>query len=624
MNGKSTHSESHLESLKRRYREREEAFKSDADRARSRARALAVVRLLTFFGALVPLIFAPAVMGQALSWTIAVAALVAFVISIRAQNRANEESAFRVALAEINSAEQAVLAGNFSRQSDGLEFKPDYHDYANDLDLFGSRSLYAWLSRAGTFSGRARLANWLLREGQPDEVESILQRQEAVDDLATRLEWRQRFQARAHLLKDDPSDRQALKAWMTRPSKILYHSFWTWTSRTLPIVTLTLWALALVQMWVPGLLGIVATDWAGLFSLLQLILAASHLKHTQAEHAGVSRRMALLERYAKLFEAVEEVKFKAPLLNQWKDGLGSGPRRASATMHRLAGIISSFDMRLNMIMAIVLNAVLLWDIRCVRKLEQWRAEHSADVDAWFEDLGRFDAMLGLATMRDHEKEFCWPDPKATDVVLDAQNLGHPLLPGASRVGNNLRQPPGHLTVITGANMAGKSTFLRSVGVNLVLANLGAPVCASSFRFKPMRVFSSMRTTDSLADGESYFFAELVRLEKLTRRLEAGESLFAMVDEMLKGTNSRDQHAGSLALARRMVELQGNGLLATHDLDLGRLAEELPGKVNNRCFEVFTEGDQMTFDYHLRNGICQNLNATFLMRRMGIMPEQKKS
>ena len=205
-------------------------------------------------------------------------------------------------------------------------------------------------------------------------------------------------------------------------------------------------------------------------------------------------------------------------------------------------------------------------------------------------------------------------------MMDAIELGHPLLDPSTRIDNDMNlAKPGEFLIITGANMAGKSTFLRTVGVNLILAMNGAVTCAKSFKFAPIEMLTSVRATDSLQDHESYFYAELKRLKMLIDKLKEGKPIFIIVDEMLRGTNSRDKQEGSRQFIMQLMELKGVGMIATHDLSLGTLQDEFPDYAKNKRFEVDITDGHLSFDYKLRDGISQNLNATFLMKKMGIMP-----
>jgi DNA mismatch repair ATPase MutS len=293
--------------------------------------------------------------------------------------------------------------------------------------------------------------------------------------------------------------------------------------------------------------------------------------------------------------------------------------KASASIKELSSITRAFDQRLNAFAAFVLNATILWDVVCMFRLEKWKASAKDELPDWFEVLSEFDSLVSLGNFAYNHPDFNLPEIQQDPFAMKGIEMGHVLLDPNIRIDNTLElEGDGQYIIITGANMAGKSTFLRTVGTNLVLAMLGAPVCAKQFTFSPLKLHTSVRATDSLQDHESYFYAELVRLKAIVDRLKNGERLFVILDEMLRGTNSRDKQTGSRGFIEQLINLKGMGLVATHDLSLGSLMEEHPERVRNMRFEVDILEDRLEFDYKLKPGISQNLNATFLMKKMGIM------
>ncbi|MCF8366649.1 MAG: hypothetical protein K9H16_12750 [Bacteroidales bacterium] len=261
---------------------------------------------------------------------------------------------------------------------------------------------------------------------------------------------------------------------------------------------------------------------------------------------------------------------------------------------------------------------MLWDILQARRLENWRNTHRDDVEEWFEILAYFDSLSSLACFWYNHPGFVLPEPQEKQFLLEAKDCGHPLLKAATRVDNPVSFAGWrNFIIVTGANMAGKSTYLRSVAINFILAMTGAPVCATQFAFSPAGIFTSIRTRDNLLESESYFFAELKRLKAIIDKLESGEKLFIILDEILKGTNSKDKQEGSKALLKQLIRFDSAGLIATHDLTLGALIDEYPANIRNKRFEVEIKNDELDFDYKLKDGISQNLNATFLMKKMGI-------
>jgi len=270
-------------------------------------------------------------------------------------------------------------------------------------------------------------------------------------------------------------------------------------------------------------------------------------------------------------------------------------------------------------MGFFINWLFLWDLQSIIKLERWKKQNMNSVETWFNALAEADVLQSLGNYSFNNQEFIMPNISQEVAVFNAKDIGHPLINKSTRVDNNLIfNGYGKFVIVTGANMAGKSTFLRTVGVNLVLAMKGVPVCAKEMTFSPIEIFSSMRTNDSLKGNKSYFFSELSRLKKIIDKLEKGDNLFIILDEILKGTNSLDKKKGSKAFLKKLINYKCKGLIATHDLALGELENEFPDNIKNICFEVITKDKDIEFDYKLYDGITQNLNASFLMKKMGIV------
>jgi DNA mismatch repair ATPase MutS len=260
---------------------------------------------------------------------------------------------------------------------------------------------------------------------------------------------------------------------------------------------------------------------------------------------------------------------------------------------------------------------LFWHIRYGRLVEKWSVTEKSHINKWFLAMGRFDAFVSMSGFAYNHPGYNYPEI-APNFIFEAKALGHPLINRKTCVKNDVYIPKrSFFLVVTGANMAGKSTYLRTVGLNHIIGAMGMPVCADSLVFSPIQLVTNLRTADSLADNESYFFAELKRLKMIIDRLQSGEELFIVLDEILKGTNSEDKQKGSLALMKQLISLQANGIIATHDLVLGTLEKEYPANIKNYRFEADIENENLSFTYKIREGIAQNMNASFLMRKMGI-------
>lgn len=261
----------------------------------------------------------------------------------------------------------------------------------------------------------------------------------------------------------------------------------------------------------------------------------------------------------------------------------------------------------------------MFNLHLLLKVEKWKTQNSEKVPDWFDAIASFDAVSSLANFAYNNPGFTFPEIAPGSFTFKADDLGHPLIAEDQRIVNNVDiEGWNQFYIITGANMSGKSTFLRTIGVNYILAMAGAPVCAGNLIFYPIQIHSSIRTSDSLVKHESYFYAELKRLKQIIDELEGGEQKLILLDEILKGTNSRDKQAGSIALIEQLLKYKSVGLFATHDLALGELAGQYPDNVKNLCFEIEIADAKMVIDYKLHQGVCKNLNATFLMKNMGIL------
>ncbi len=378
--------------------------------------------------------------------------------------------------------------------------------------------------------------------------------------------------------------------------------------------------IPILSILVPVLIGFSLLPLYGaLYYVIPLALVAFQARRILHEQNRLGRFVKLFKKYAGLLGLLEAANFKAAHLTKLQQQLQHKNQTASKIVHKLSGILWGLETRNNLIMAFLLNAFLVWDLRYMVRLEIWRRDFGQEFEQWLDIIGQAEVLNSLATLYYNRPDLSFPLLPDGDFCLQMESGGHPLIDPATRVDNDLSfDHKGQIKIITGANMAGKSTLLRTVGINLLLAMLGAPVCAKKFIFTPVQMRTSVRTNDSLGDNESYFYAELIKLQRIMEDLRNDQVLFVIVDEMLKGTNSRDKHTGSVGLVKQLIKRGAVGLVATHDVELGQLIREYPDNIENKCFEVEITGEKLHFDYLLRSGISQNLNATFLMKQMGIM------
>lgn len=588
------------------YRSRLEHFTRLGKEAQSKLKRLSLLRLAIFLVTLV-LVYFSVGWGAYAVVLVAVAGLAAFVFTLIRYVHLQRLFQAYESLATLNNNELRALKGDCSAFDAGAELTDPDHPYSSDLDIFGEQGVFQYLNRSATWQGRQRLASWLTDPLL--DAQKIRRRQGAVDEMAGRPDMRQEFRVTGLQLSEQPTDRDDLLAWVGEPAEF---DHWHFRFLVALVSFLSVTVLALVGFSVlPPVLLL-------LYMFVPFGILGVYLRRINRIYRRLSHKSALVKKYSGLLAILEKERFVSDEMESLVSKLtGKHGSPAEATRH-LSGILNLLDQRNNMLMGFLLNFLFLWDILQIMRTERWRSMHRGDLAGWLETVAETDAICSLANFRFNHPGSVFPMIDPEGPALDAADLGHPLIPPKDRV-DNPAQIPGmkHFTVITGANMAGKSTYLRTVGVSLVLAMAGSAVIARSMTFQPVRLVTGIRTRDSLQKNESYFYAELKKLKFIMDRLSAGERLVILLDEILKGTNSRDKQSGSIALVERLLRFDAAGFIATHDLALGELERDHPGQINNKSFEVVIENDLLVFDYRLKDGIARQMNATFLMKKMGI-------
>jgi DNA mismatch repair ATPase MutS len=568
---------------------------------------LSLLRLGAFFGG-ITIIWVTFTIGT-LWGTVSVAVFVSlFCFLLFSYSKHIRKRDFFNNLVIINENEASALSGNISIFGSGTCYIDKSHDFSDDIDLFGSDSLFQFLNRTCTENGSKILAGWL---SDPLPLsKQLASRQEAIKELAENNKWYQEFLAFGLLSPIRNGDIEALLAWVGEKGDYKNRLFGLLTGYILPAITIISLLLLTVGM-------VHYSVFTSLF-LINLLVVGSQLKKTNRIHNLVSKKYEFLSTAASLLEVVKNKSFSSSLLSEMRNELAGTSQSAFKSIKRLSRILQSFDSRMNMLIGFALNGLFLWDLQCVFSLQKWKSESKESLSGWLNVIGQIDALISIANFAFNNTDFVYPEKSAGEVVIKANSLGHPLIDEKRRVSNDFEiLRPGSVHIITGANMAGKSTFLRTVAVNFILAMIGAPVCASAMTFLPMKIFSSMRTSDSLSQNESYFYAELKRLKELKIMLGKDKNVFFLLDEILKGTNSTDKSIGSKLFLEKIILLGGTGIIATHDISLGELEKTHRGKVHNQCFEIDIDGEKVSFDYKLRKGITQKMNAALLMKQMGI-------
>ncbi|AGC46910.1 MutS domain-containing protein [Myxococcus stipitatus DSM 14675] len=488
----------------------------------------------------------------------------------------------------------------------GERFASPSHLYTPDLDVFGQGSLFQLLNETATRAGEERLASWL---SAPASVETVEARQGAARELAPRVDFRQDLCVDARTVAKEKADPALFIQWAEAGPSLTSIRWSRPLALLLPPVTLALFILGEVGV-LPG-----SSVWAGLAA--QLAVAVATRRTLRKMDEAVEKGEQGFVRYAPLFERMESQRFEHPLLRNLQQGLQpQGEPPVSAHFHRFSQLFSLIEFKRHQFHPLV-HWLTLWDIHALFALENWRAKHGAHLRHWFESLAELEALSCVAGLAHDRPAFAWPTLEARGPVMEAKQLGHPLLDAP--VPNDVALPgPGHALVITGSNMSGKTTLMRAMGTNVVLALAGAPVCATSLRLSPLQVLTSMRVKDSLERGVSYFYAEVQRIKAVldAARAANGQALF-LLDEILLGTNTRERQLASREVLRLLLSTGAAGAVTTHDLSLTALAEEAGAHVLNVHFRDHLEDGKMVFDYTLREGVVDTTNALRVLRLAGV-------
>jgi DNA mismatch repair ATPase MutS len=488
-------------------------------------------------------------------------------------------------LIHINEDELKALEGKYTQFEDGVQFTPHDHLYANDMDVFGRASLYQFLNRTTSELGAEKLAIWLL---SPANKETILQRQIAVKELATKNEWRQNLQGIGKESSIKKNTLEKIKHWLQEPNVFLQFKPWQWLRWLLPIIICSITALYGFDMLTEG-------TWY-LFLFIFLLIAYQINKVVAPLHNKLSSMVDDLTILSESIAAIEKENFASPLLQQLKKDLQKQDIIASNKIKLLKKILDRLDLRYNIVIAIPLNIFLMWNLQQVLDLEKWKKDNDDNVQLWFDTLAEFEALNSFATLHFNNPSYCFPTLKEKHFSIAATELGHPLIHQNKRVNNYINiETAGEIMLVTGSNMAGKSTYLRSIGINVILTMAGAPVCAKLFELSPVQLLSSMRIADNLEESTSTFYAELKKLKTVIEKINAGEKVFVLLDEILRGTNSLDRHTGSEALIRQFIKQKAAAILATHDVALATLEKEYPKNILNYHFDAQTKGEELFFD-----------------------------
>ena len=510
--------------------------------------------------------------------------------------------------ARIIQEELQALSGDYSSFEDGKEYVNPEHPYSFDLDIFGRRSLFQSINRTCTFFGKNRLAKWL--QNHLHEKTSIEKRQEMVREISEHTLFREQFRVAGLVHHGQSSDGEKIQAWSQSPAQYL-HAGW---------VKAFIWGVPVINslLLITSLAGWTSFSWLGLSFGIFLVLSFGIIKRATYIQETYGKQLKSLNGYARLIALAKAENWKSAGMQELMERFNLNGQSPIQALQQLSKELDRLDLRNNQFLYVLLEGSIFFQLQEIVRIERWKVRYGQHISEWLETVGELDALCSLGTFAYNHPQYTNPELTEKPFCFLATQMGHPLMPASQCVKNDATIPSRpFFLIITGANMAGKSTYLRTIGVNYLLACIGAPVCCERLKLYPNQLITSLRTSDSLSDNESYFFAALKRLKRIIDLLNQGQQLFIILDEILKGTNSMDKQKGSFDLIRQFMQLKANGIIATHDLLLGSLIKQFPEEIRNYCFEADIKENELTFSYKLREGVAQNMNACFLMKKMGI-------
>ncbi|WP_029275447.1 MutS-related protein [Pedobacter borealis] len=531
--------------------------------------------------------------------------IIAFAFIVRRQSKLDREIDFKKQLLWVYQNEWNVLNGTANGYDHGKAFESELHPYTSDLDIFGSASLFALINRCSTKSGNNLLAKKFAEKPTRDQ---ILLRQEAIKEITDKIAETYSFRANLHGYDPDKIEqiKIQLKHQLGAQLEFLKGSFLRFYVKLVPYISVGLILAALLisaAFWkILALLFVIHTGWN--------VLLGSKINKVFYTFGGSSN---LLNGYASAILWTENQNWQS----SYTLSLLDSKIPVSKEIKGLSKIIQNFDARLNILVGGILNALLLWDLKCCISLDIWYKSSSEDVISALDHLGDFEELISLATTAYNQPD--WVFPVVTDqFALATTHIGHPLINEQVRVDNDFHlEAKPTVDIVTGSNMAGKSTFLRTLGINMILAYTGSPVCAKTMQLSVFSINTYMRIKDSLNESTSTFKAELNRLKMILDNVVKDKDTFVLIDEMLRGTNSRDKYLGSKVFIQKLITEKTPALFATHDLQLADLIVDHPETVRNFHFDIqITEGE-MKFDYLLKQGPCKTFNAAILLKEIGL-------
>lgn len=486
----------------------------------------------------------------------------------------------------------------------------DNHPFADDLDIWGDNSLFSHLNRTVTVFGKHVLTDWVINPHLIKDM--IIKKQNAIKELSEKRNFKCNFRIAGSIFShENDNDISTFKQWLQEEDNSAKY-------RTLKYLLISIISINCIVLLL--VIGGYITPHMLINSIIMLgIISLYKEREIDVLHEKIYKGIHAMNTYAELLEIISKESFHSNLLSEWKDSLFNSEYDAIKSMRKGNSIGRMLDQRKNLMLHFLFEGIMGWQIIQIFRMKKWKEQYKNSIIQWFEIIGQFDAAISLSLYADKHPDYIFPTISETKGVFQGKGLGNPLIVNRECVTNDIHiDNQGCFLIITGANMAGKSTYIRTVGLNLVLAEMGLPVYATEFSFYPTQIIASLKTSDSLSKNESYFFAELKKLKNIIDRLNNDETLFILLDEILKGTNSNDKLKGSEAFVEKLINHNANGIIATHDIKLGEMEKKYSRYIHNFHFSSEIQNNKLLFDYKLKKGIVSEFNATYLMRQMGII------
>jgi len=592
------------------YKHRAEFARLEADKYKKLANTYSLYRLVVFGFFILAFSLAIAVDEIAISAFSLVGLIVCFSWLIRKQNGFETLKNYYLDIKKVNENEIGSILHHANIYDNGAGFANDKHFYTSDLDIFGHNSLFQLINRGATLPGTVKLAQWL---NAPADKTTVLSRQQAVEEIAGKNDWKLDLQA--HLLSSLKQQKDQIKnllSYLKIPVELEDEKWLKGYAKAAPFILLAVIAISI--FYIP------ARYFIPVVCFFNYRMSSSRSEIVDKTDLIAGRIGLTLAHFVLAFKSIESEEWQSAgakdLAAKIKGSDGGG---VADQIEQLSKLINKLNYRLNLLVKIILNVIFIWDVRQIIAIEHWKTTNRQSIETAFDVIAEFEALISLASLHINNPGWCMPEiVESAGYTLIARDLAHPLIYSKSRVENDYElDDTFKIDIITGSNMAGKSTFLRTAGINTVLALCGAPVCAGAMKVSVMTIITYMRIKDSLNESTSTFKAELDRLQMLLKAVEGEQKVFFLIDEMLRGTNSVDKYLGSRAVIEQLIGKKAVGMVATHDLQIAELEAKHPTYIRNFYFDIQVKNGEMLFDYKIKHGECKTFNASLLLKQIGI-------